>query len=104
MAAGIKVSGVLEQLSSGCVDLGECMCIGEAAFVRMWDYVRTSSGSCLHVAMATRPEEREKKDICFHQKNLRKAFSSTTSLPLSPSMPKKSVKMGMSICPIMGHH
>jgi hypothetical protein len=74
MAAGIKVSGVLEQLSSGCVDLGECMCIGEAAFVRMWDYVRTSSGSCLHVAMATRPEEREKKTYASINKIFAKPF------------------------------
>jgi hypothetical protein len=80
MAAGIKVSGVLERLSSGCVDLGECLCVGEAAFVRMWDYACTSSGSCLQAAMATWPKEREKEDggvgfrICFHQRNLHKAF------------------------------
>jgi hypothetical protein len=64
----------------------------------------------LQAAMATRPEEREKDDggvgfrICFYQRNLSKAFSSTASLPLSPSMPEKSVKIGMSIYPIMGHH
>jgi hypothetical protein len=34
MAAGIKVSGVLERLSSGCVDLGECLCIGDQSGLR----------------------------------------------------------------------
>jgi hypothetical protein len=53
MAGGIKVSGMLEWFSSGCVDLGECMCVGEAAFVRMWDYVCTSLVSYLQAAMAT---------------------------------------------------